>query len=52
LRSRQAVRAAVAGALIAAALLPITPPGVPIIASSLAAIPALLAAGRRIEAHR
>jgi 4-azaleucine resistance transporter AzlC len=37
-RSRQAVVAAVLGALIAFALMPIAPPGVPVIAASLAAL--------------
>jgi branched chain amino acid efflux pump len=43
LRSREARRAAVAGALIAAALVPIAPPGVPVLA---AAAGTLVAAGR------
>ena len=43
LRGRQAIRAAVAGALIALALVPIAPAGVPIIAAALAAVPILLA---------
>ena len=47
LREPDATRAAVAGALIALALLPITPAGVPIIASALAAVPLLLASSRR-----
>ena len=47
LRGPDAMRAAVAGALIAVALMPIAPAGVPIIAASLGAVPVLLAAGRR-----
>jgi 4-azaleucine resistance transporter AzlC len=38
-RTRAALRAALAGAAIAALLLPITPAGVPVMASALAAIP-------------
>ena len=41
LRSRDGLRAAIGGALIALALLPFAPPGVPIIAACLAALPAL-----------
>jgi 4-azaleucine resistance transporter AzlC len=47
LRGPDAVRAALAGALIAVALVPVTPAGVPIIASAVGAVPVLLAAGRR-----
>jgi 4-azaleucine resistance transporter AzlC len=47
LRGPDAMRAALAGALIALALVPIAPAGVPIIASALGAVPVLLAAGRR-----
>jgi 4-azaleucine resistance transporter AzlC len=47
LRGREAMRAAVAGALIALALVPIAPAGVPIIAASLGAVPVLLASTRR-----
>ena len=46
LRGPDAVRAAVAGALVALALVTATPAGVPIIASALGAVPVLLAAGR------
>ena len=46
LRGPQAVRAAVAGALIAFALVPIAPAGVPIIASALAAVAVLVASTR------
>jgi 4-azaleucine resistance transporter AzlC len=42
IRSRGALRAAVAGALIAAALLPIAPAGVPVMAAAVAALPLLL----------
>jgi 4-azaleucine resistance transporter AzlC len=42
IRSRAALRAAVAGALIAAALLPVAPAGVPVMASALAALPFLV----------
>ena len=60
LRRPDAMRAAVAGALIALALVPIAPAGVPIIAASLGAVPVLLASTRRRrgalmeapEAHR
>jgi 4-azaleucine resistance transporter AzlC len=52
LRGRDAVRATLAGALIAFALVTVTPAGVPIIASALGAVPVLLAAdwrrGRRV----
>jgi predicted branched-subunit amino acid permease len=41
LRSKDGLRAAIGGALIALALLPFAPPGVPIIAACLAALPAL-----------
>jgi branched chain amino acid efflux pump len=47
LRGPEAIRAAVAGALIAVALIPIAPAGVPIIAAALGAVPVLLASGRR-----
>jgi branched chain amino acid efflux pump len=47
LRGPDAMRAAAAGALIALALVPIAPAGLPIIASALGAVPVLLAAGRR-----
>ena len=47
LRGPDAMRAAVAGALIALALAPIAPAGVPIIAAALGAVPVLLALGRR-----
>jgi len=47
MRGPDAMRAAVTGALIALALLTITPAGVPIIAAAVGAVPALLAAGRR-----
>jgi 4-azaleucine resistance transporter AzlC len=47
LRGPEAMRAAVAGALIALALVPIAPAGVPIIAASLGAVPVLLASTRR-----
>jgi 4-azaleucine resistance transporter AzlC len=47
LRGPEAMRAAVAGVLIALALVPIAPAGVPIIASALGAVPVLLAVGRR-----
>jgi branched chain amino acid efflux pump len=47
LRGPDAMRAAVAGALIALALVPIAPAGLPIIAAALGAVPVLLAAGRR-----
>jgi len=54
LRGPDAVRAAVLGALIAVALVTVTPAGVPIIASALGAVPVLLAArrGRRKAVHR
>ncbi len=38
LRSRRAVVAATGGALIAAVLTPVAPPGIPILAASLAAL--------------
>jgi 4-azaleucine resistance transporter AzlC len=41
IRTKAAARAAVAGALIAVVLLPIAPPGVPVMASALAALPLL-----------
>ncbi|MBV8219631.1 MAG: AzlC family ABC transporter permease [Solirubrobacterales bacterium] len=47
LRGPDALRAAIAGVLIALALVTITPAGVPIIASALGAVPVLLAVGRR-----
>jgi 4-azaleucine resistance transporter AzlC len=47
LRGLDAVRAAVAGAIIALALLPATPAGVPIIAAALGAVPVLAASTRR-----
>jgi 4-azaleucine resistance transporter AzlC len=47
LRGPDAMRAAMVGALIALALVPVAPAGVPIIASALAAVPVLVAAGRR-----
>lgn len=43
LRSRGAVAAALAGAAIALALLPVSPAGVPVMASALACVPLLLA---------
>lgn len=46
LRNRAIVRAAAAGALIAAALLPVAPAGMPIMASVLAAVPILRHRGR------
>jgi 4-azaleucine resistance transporter AzlC len=52
LRGRDAVRAALAGALIALALVTVTPAGVPIIASALGAVPVLLVAGRKRKAVR
>lgn len=50
LRRPGAPRAAVTGSVIALALAPITPAGVPIIAAALGALPALLAARRRERA--
>jgi len=47
LRGPDAMRVAAAGALIALALVPIAPAGLPIIASALGAVPVLLGAGRR-----
>jgi 4-azaleucine resistance transporter AzlC len=47
LRGPDAVRAAVAGAIIALALLTVTPAGVPIIAAALGAVPVLVASTRR-----
>jgi len=47
LRGPDAVRAAITGALIALALVTVSPAGVPIIASALGAVPVLLAADRR-----
>lgn len=47
LRGPQAIRAAAAGALIALAVLPIAPAGVPIIAAALGAVPVLVASTRR-----
>jgi 4-azaleucine resistance transporter AzlC len=47
LRGSQAVRAAVAGALIVLALVTVAPAGVPIIASALGAVPVLVAPRRR-----
>jgi 4-azaleucine resistance transporter AzlC len=47
LRGPEAIRAAVAGAIIALALVPIAPAGVPIIAAALAAVPVMLASSRR-----
>ena len=41
LRSREAVRAAIAGAVIAAALLPVAPAGVPVMAAVFGAVPLL-----------
>jgi predicted branched-subunit amino acid permease len=41
LRSRDGLRAAIGGTLIALALLPVAPPGVPILAACLAVLPAL-----------
>ncbi len=52
LRGPDAVRAAVAGGLVALALVTVTPAGVPIIASALGAVPVLLAAERRRKAVR
>jgi 4-azaleucine resistance transporter AzlC len=45
LRSGAAVRAALAGAAIAAVLLPVAPAGVPVMASALAALPLLVRRG-------
>jgi 4-azaleucine resistance transporter AzlC len=45
LRSAPAVRAALAGAAIAAVLLPVAPAGVPVMASALAALPLLVHRG-------
>jgi 4-azaleucine resistance transporter AzlC len=50
LRGPDAVRAAVAGALIALALVTVSPAGVPIIASAFGTLPVLLAAERRRKA--
>jgi 4-azaleucine resistance transporter AzlC len=47
LRGPDAMRAALAGALIAVALVPTAPAGLPIIAASLGAVPVLLASTRR-----
>jgi predicted branched-subunit amino acid permease len=47
LGGQDAMRAAVAGAIIALALVPIAPAGVPIIAAALGAVPVLLASSRR-----
>ena len=52
LRGPEAVRAAIAGVLIALALVPASPAGVPIIASALGAVPVLLVTGRRRKAVR
>jgi 4-azaleucine resistance transporter AzlC len=52
LRGPDGVRAAVAGGLIALALVTVTPAGVPIIASALWAVPVLLAAERRRKGVR
>jgi 4-azaleucine resistance transporter AzlC len=52
LRGPDGVRAAVAGGLIALALVTVTPAGVPIIASALGAVPVLLAAERRRKGVR
>lgn len=52
LRGPGGVRAAVAGALIALALVTVTPAGVPIIASALGAVPVLLASGRQRGTRR
>jgi 4-azaleucine resistance transporter AzlC len=49
LRNRDGLRAAIGGALIALALLPFAPAGVPILAACLAALPALRAAKRRVD---
>jgi len=51
LRRPGAPRAALAGALIALALVPITPAGVPIIASVLGAVPVLSASARRLRSR-
>ena len=51
LRGPDAMRAAVAGALIALALVTVTPAGVPIIASAVGAVPVLLASSRRKAAR-
>jgi 4-azaleucine resistance transporter AzlC len=47
LRGPEGMRAAVAGAVIALALVPIAPAGLPIIAAALGAAPVLLASNRR-----
>jgi len=53
LRGPDAVRAALAGVLVALALVPVSPAGVPIIASALGAVPVLLTArARRAKAVR
>jgi 4-azaleucine resistance transporter AzlC len=52
LRGPDGVRPAVAGGLIALALVTVTPAGVPIIASALGAVPVLLAAERRRKGVR
>jgi 4-azaleucine resistance transporter AzlC len=52
LRGPDGVHAAVAGGLIALALVTVTPAGVPIIASALGAVPVLLAAERRRKGVR
>ncbi len=51
LRGPDAMRAAVAGALIALALVTVTPAGVPIIASAVGAVPVLLVSSRRKAAR-
>jgi predicted branched-subunit amino acid permease len=43
LRTREGLRTAIGGALIALALLPVAPPGVPILAACIAALPGLWA---------
>jgi 4-azaleucine resistance transporter AzlC len=50
LRRPGAVTAAILGALVAIALLPVAPPGAPILAALLGLVPAVLAARRRAEA--
>jgi predicted branched-subunit amino acid permease len=50
LRTRDGLRTAIGGALIALALLPFAPAGVPILAACLAALPALRATKRRDDA--
>lgn len=47
LRSRRDVRTAVGGALLAAAAVPLLPPGLPVLVAGLAVLPALVGAGAR-----